>query len=158
VFFLFSVDVEGSSAGWTVDVEGSSAGWTVDVEGPLAGWTVDVEGSSARWTVDVEGPLAGIGVFFQLRMGVRERLSKRNLGTVRVGTFGLGGIRVKGMPFGLGGRVGKGMPPELPATEFPSSEEPATGITGRTGAQLTTEVAMMICAIVWKGCIFMEGV
>jgi hypothetical protein len=33
-----------------------------------------------------------------------------------------------------------------------------TGITGRTGAQLMTEVVVMIHAIVWKGRIFMEGV
>jgi hypothetical protein len=39
-----------------------------------------------------------------------------------------------------------------------SPERPVTGITCGTGAQLTTEVTMMIRAIVWRRCIFMEGV
>jgi hypothetical protein len=54
-----------------------------------------------------------------------------------------------------------GMDGSLDSLRPAASEGPATGRTGftsRTGAQLTREVAMMICAIVWKGRIFMEGV
>jgi hypothetical protein len=47
---------------------------------------------------------------------------------------------------------------ERRASDCPGLQGPVTGITGRTGTQLMTEVVVMIHAIVWKGRIFMEGV